>query len=117
MRKLSTYKKFNAKYGISLDKKERTKLLDPENFEESYPLELLMARKLHDQREQDAILRLQRWWRRAKAFKIIRLLRQIRMQAASKIQRLYRRYVLTKLLPKRAAFKKHQACSLLQRRI
>ena len=92
-RKLDLYKKYHQKYGVSLTKTERTRLLQPtyvdnegsreeseneemddDDLQNKYSMEYVLAYKMLDRRELNAAIRIQKWWRSCKAFKIIRLL-------------------------------------------
>ena len=59
--------------------------LDDDIIINKYSMEYLLAYKMLDRRELNAAMRIQKWWRSCKAFKLVRLLSQIRKQAAERI--------------------------------
>ena len=63
-RKLDIYRKYKDELGISLNKKERLKVM---KLYDSTGVEILMGRKMFDIRQVDAAVRIQAWWRKCKA--------------------------------------------------
>ena len=63
-RKLDIYRKYKDELGISLNKKERLKVM---KLYDSTGVEILMGRKMIDIRQVDAAVRIQAWWRKCKA--------------------------------------------------
>ena len=63
-RKLDIYRKYKDELGISLNKKEREKVM---KHYDSTGVEILMGRKMFDIRQVDAAVRIQAWWRKCKA--------------------------------------------------
>ena len=63
-RKLDIYRKYKDELGISLNKKERLKVM---KLYDSTGVEILMGRKMFDIRQVDASVRIQAWWRKCKA--------------------------------------------------
>ena len=57
-RKLDLYKKYHEKYGVSLNKMERSKILQPVSSDINCSIEYLLAYKMHDKKELDSATKI-----------------------------------------------------------
>ena len=81
-KKLTIYRQYKDTLGVSLSKQERDKVM---KHYDSNGVELLMGRKLFTQRQIDAAVRIQSWWRKAKLRAWFSLISNIRHSACIKI--------------------------------
>ena len=99
---------------MTLSKNEREKVM---KHYDSNGVELLMGRKLFTQRQVEAAVRIQSWWRKAKLRAWFSLISNIRQMAAIKIQRSWRNYIRVRLWPDMIRQQRDGAALLLQARL
>lgn len=111
-RKLDIYRKYKDGFGVSLNKKERENVF---NHFDATGVEVLMGRKLFTNRQVEAAVRIQAWWRKSKFRQWFSIIVQLRVQAAIRIQRSWRNFVRLKIWPLTVKRMRQQAAVVLQR--
>ena len=111
-RKLDIYRKYKDELGVSLNKRERDKVL---KHYDSTGVEVLMGRKMFNMRQVEAAVRIQSWWRRAKLQIWYNIVTRLRSQAALRIQRTFRQYLHLKVWPDMTKAMQHKAAITIQK--
>ena len=113
-KKLDIYRHYKDQLGITLTKKERKKVLDKYN---ETGVEVLMGRKLFNQKQVTAAMRIQTWWRMHKLFSWFNLIRKIRAEAACKVQKAWKNFRLLRIVPKMMSNERQGAAVTIQKHL
>ena len=95
-KKLDIYRHYKDEMGVTLNKREREKVL--KNYD-STAVEILMGRKMFTKRQVEASIRIQCWWRKTKLRAWFSIIKRIRHTAAQKIQRAWKYYMMIRVWP------------------
>lgn len=113
-KKLDIYRHYKHEMGISLNKRERDKVL--KNYD-STAVEILMGRKMFTKRQVEAAIRIQCWWRKTKMRAWFSIIQKIRHHSAQKIQRAWKYFMMIRVWPAMLEDMQQKASLLLQSRM